>query len=257
MRLALFYITLISFGLLSCVSQSASLETNEETISNSLSEKPITSVTSPSIVHGAGFARLSNFNPSRSFQEAKENAITDLEASILTSVYLEYYGTDDTPSRLKSEFGISDSLLTSQIAIVDSLQVDEWAIFFIKDVNNTTQFPSSLTNSISGLSWDQELFEPRKINGYWIASGLHEQTRFNPDRGWTKAKQNALQNLSEYLNTSVQSLQRTYDNDLSSVHYVTSKHIFNNIGVLGRQMRDGVYYVLVVVKEEDLFRIDS
>lgn len=214
-------------------------------------------VPSPTIVHGAGFARLSSYNPDRSFAEAKQNAIMDLEASILTSVYLEYYGTEDTQSRLRSEFGISDSLMTSQIMVVDSAVVGDWAVFFIRDIDNSFAFPDQAVNSALNTNWTYELYEPRKINGFWVASGMNEQTRFNPGRGWAKAKQNALQNLSEYLNTSVQSLQRTYNDELDTVHYVTSKHVFNNIGVIGRKMIDGTYHVFVMIQENDIIRIDG
>lgn len=217
----------------------------------------ILEVPSPGIVHGAGFARLSSFNPSRSFAEAKRNAFIDLEASILTSVYLEYYGTDGTQSRLKSEFGISDSLEISEIAVVDSAVVGDWAVFFIKDADHTGSFPSQIISTANNANWTYEFFEPRIMDGYWISSGMNEQTRFNPGRGWTKAKQRALQNLSEYLNTSVQSLQRTYDDELDTVHYVTSKHVFSNIGVIGRRMVDSKYHVLIMVNEQDIVRIDA
>ena len=249
MRVLLSTILFISIFQISCKAQGSSVATIIE------SNSQIT-VPSPETVHGAGFARLSNYNPDRSFKEAKENAVTDLEASILTSVYLEYYGTDAT-SRLKAEFGISDSILTSQIAVVDSAIVGDWAVFFIRDINKNFNFPSAAIQNALNTNWAYELYEPRKINGYWVSSGMNEQTRFNPDRGWTKAKQKALQNLSEYLNTSVQSLERAYNDDLSSVHYVTSKHVFNNIGVIGRKMVDGTYHVLIIVSEQDIIRIDG
>jgi hypothetical protein len=213
-------------------------------------------VPSPSIIHGAGFARLSNYNPERSFQQARENAVIDLEASILTSVYLEYYGTG-AATRLQSEFSISDSIQTSQIAVVDSAIIGDWAVFFISDIDRQQSFPTSAIQSALNTNWAYELYEPRKFDDYWVSSGMNEQTRFNPGRGWTKAKQNALQNLSEYLNTSIQSLERAYNDDLSSVRYVTSKHVFNDIGVIGRKMIDGTYYVLVIVKDEDIIRIDG
>ncbi len=249
MRVFLVIILFIALLQISCKAQGSSVATIIE-------PESVKSVPSPGIIHGVGFARLSNYNPGRSFREAKNNAITDLEASILTSVYLEYYGTD-AQSRLEAEFGISDSILTSQIAVVDSAIVGDWAVYFIRDIEVESSIPNSVIEQALNTNWAYELYEPRKINGFWVSSGINEQTRFNPDRGWTKAKQKALQNLSEYLNTSVQSLERAYNDDLSSVHYVTSKHIFNNIGVIGRKMIDGSYHVLVIINEQDIIRIDG
>ena len=216
----------------------------------------IEEVPSPSIVHGAGFARLSNFNPERSFEEAKLNAVIDLEASILTSVYLEYYGTNEQ-SRLNAEFSISDTIISSEVAIIDSVIVGDWAVYFIRDINDSTNFPSQIIDKALTTKWRDELYEPINIEGFWISSGMNTETPFNPGRGWTLAKQNALQNLSEYLNTKVQSLEKTFDNTLSSVHYVTSKHVFNHIGVLSRHIIDNTYYVLVIVNEKNIIRIDG
>lgn len=216
----------------------------------------IEEVPSPSIVHGAGFARLSNFNPERSFEEAKLNAVIDLEASILTSVYLEYYGTNEQ-SRLNAEFSISDTIISSEVAIIDSVIVGDWAVYFIRDINDSTNFPSQIIDKALTTKWRDELYEPINIEGFWISSGMNTETPFNSGRGWTLAKQNALQNLSEYLNTKVQSLEKTFDNNLSSVHYVTSKHVFNHIGVLSRQITDNTYFVLVIVNEENIIRIDG
>ena len=108
MKFLLTNILIFSIALIGCKAQKISV-TSKNTYSI------IEDVPSPSIVHGAGFARLSNFNPERSFEEAKLNAVIDLEASILTSVYLEYYGTNEQ-SRLNAEFSISCLLYTSDAA---------------------------------------------------------------------------------------------------------------------------------------------
>ena len=250
MKISLTLIVFSTFIHLACTAQGSSVATIIESTPQAI-------VKSPTAIHGAGFARLSNYNPDRSFKEARQNAITDLEASILTSVYLEYYGTDDTQSRLNAEFSISDSIRSYQIEVIDSAIVGDWAVFFIRDSENSGSFPSNVIETAQSLNWSYELFEPRNINGYWVSSGFYQQTRFNPDRGWTKAKQNALQNLSEYLNTKVQSLERVYNDDLSSVHYVTSKHVFNNIGVIGRKMMDDKYHVMIIVGDRDIIRIDG
>ena len=234
---------------INCIAQKLSVNSNIE-------PNTIWSIPSPNIVHGAGFAKLSNYNAERSFKEARQNAIIDLEASLLTSVYLEFYGTD-AKSRLKAEFSISDTINASQIAVIDSTIVEDWAVYFIRDNKDTIHFPSEIIEQALSTNWNNELYEPRNIAGFWISSGMSKETPFNPDRGWTLAKQHALQNLSEYLKTRVQSLERTYDDTLSSVHYVTSKHIFNSIGVIGRKKLEDTYYVMVIVHGKDIIGLDE
>lgn len=213
-------------------------------------------VSSPSKIHGAGFARLSNYNPDRSFKQAKQNAIVDLEAALLTSVYLEYYGNNTISSRLRAEFAIADDLNEFEYIAIDSLVVGEWAVYFVSEPN-ATSLPLKTVAKAQNSSWTAPYFEPHMIDGFWIGSGSHPQTRFNPNRGWTKARQEALKNLSEYLNTKVQALERTYDNDYSSVHYVTSKHVFQSIGVIDRLQVDDEYHVLIMIRESDIIRIDE
>lgn len=216
--------------------------------------KSVQNIAPPNIIHGIGFAKLSELNPDRSFIEARKKAIIDLEASILTSVYLEFYGTE-LQSSLEAEFGISDTLFDSEIAMVDSTTIEDWAIYYVRHIENNISFPISVINDAIETNWTTELYEPRIINGFWISSGLHKKSRFNPNRGWFKAKQNALKNLSEYLNTNVQSLQRIQNNDFESVHYVTSKHVFNHIGVVARKVIDEIYHILLIIHEQDIVKI--
>ncbi|MBO6792342.1 MAG: hypothetical protein JJ895_00435 [Balneolaceae bacterium] len=238
--------------LASCIS-SKPTATNNQTLTSLES----VSIPAPNQIHGIGFARLSNYNQERSFQEAKRNAITDLESSLLTSVYLEYYGDNTISSKLRAEYGIADDLQSHEYTVLDSLAVGDWAIYFLSDPSIKERFPLTLIAKAQNLNWTDALFEPQIVDGFWIASGYHEQTQFNPDRGWTKAKQHALKNLSEYLNTKVQSLQRTYNNDFSSVHYVTSKHVFNSIGVIDRAHIGKNYHVLIMIRESDIIRVDE
>ena len=127
-------------------------------------------------------------------------------------------------------------------------------VYFIRDVNDTTNFPSQIIDKALTTEWRDELYEPINIEGFWISSGMNTETPFNLKAGhWP----NKMHNLSEYLNTKIQSLEKTFDNTLSSVHYVTSKHVFNHIGVLSRHIIDNTYYVLVIVNEKNIIRIDG
>ncbi len=252
MKCFLIFVLVMTVCVLSCASS--------EQVSEVEFTEPITNaftIPSPFQVHGIGFARLSSYNPNRSFREARQNAITDLESSRLTSVYLEYYGDDGIQSRLRAEYGISDTIQPSEYSVLDSLTIDDWAVYYLADETGLSSFPPRLIAKAQNTNWTQEFFEPQLIDGYWIASGHYPQTRFNPNRGWTKAKQHALKNLSEYLNTKVQALQRSYNDDFSEVHYVTSKHVFNSIGAIDRIMMDKSYHVLIMIRESDVIRIDE
>ena len=217
----------------------------------------VTDVPSPTTIHGIGFSRMSNYNPERSYKKARESAFIDLEASLLTSVMLEYYGTDNSPSRLRSEFAISDSIQSEQVINVDSVHIGEWAVYYLADQQETYSFPQAIVDAALMTSWIEDLYTPKNIDGFWIAAGSSKATSYNPNRGWTRAKQHALTQLSEFLNTKVQSLERLTNENLETVHYVTSKHIFNNIGVIGRRVIDDKYVVLVIVDELNVIQLED
>lgn len=215
-------------------------------------------IPSPPTIHGIGFSRMSNYNPDRSYNAARESSTIDLESSILTSVLLEYYGTEDSPTRLRSEFAISDTLSIDQIITVDSAHVEDWAVYYISANGFDYRFPDVIVENARATSWTDVLYAPQNMDGeFWIAAGSSKGTQYNPNRGWTRAKQQALTNLSEYLNTSVQSLERLKDQNLETIHYVTSKHIFQNIGVIGRKVIDDTYFVLVIVEAKNIIALEN
>jgi hypothetical protein len=214
-------------------------------------------VPSPGILHGIGFSRYSNFDPDRSFKKARESAETDLAASTITSVILEYYGTSTLPTQLKSEFGISDSIHQINIVALDSARVGDWAVYLISDASNTVEFPGSLIKTALSANWVADNFEPVNIDGYWISTGYFDANEFNPDRSWTLAKQEALKNLSLFLSTVVQSNQREFNNQYRNINYTTSKFLFKHIGVIGRKKAGNKVYVLIVVNEQNVVKIEA
>ena len=214
-------------------------------------------VPSPGILHGIGFSRYSNFDEERSYKEARRNAEIDLAASIMTSVYLEYFGTSTLPTQLKSEYGISDSLQVDRILAVDSTRVGDWAVYIVKDVDRDISFPENAIELANSTPWAIENFEPVKVDGYWLAAGFSENNDYNPDRSWALAKQEALKNLSLYLSTVIKSNQREYDNSYRSINYTTSKHIFSQIGVIGRRFVDNKTHVLLLIKEEHAHNFEN
>lgn len=227
------------------ISVSVSAQTTPPPIANT------TEILSPSYIHGIGVSRYSEFDPARSFKKARERAEIDLAASLLTSVYLEYYGTSTLPTQLESEFGISDSLRRVQIAAVDSAQVGDWAVFFLKSTTRDTDIPATVRDEALALHWATDPFEPVRVGGYWIASGTVPVNDFNPNRSWAEVKQEALKNLSLFLSTVVQANQREFNNSYRSINYTTSKHIFRDIHVLGRKKVNNSLFLMLAVKESN------
>ncbi|MCG8373143.1 MAG: hypothetical protein MI700_06400 [Balneolales bacterium] len=256
------YIFIVSTGVYSCSPAPIQEHLPAIQVSDSLPvfEKPPVenlNIPAPSEFYGIGFARHSNYDEPRSYAEAREYARVDLAANILTSVYLEYYGTNTQPTQLQAEFAITDTLPSSDTIVIDSTKVGDWAVYYIGSKNTISELPEQLTTKALSLNWTTDFFEPVNIDGYWVAAGWVPVNVYNPNRGWTLARQEALKNLSLHRSSVVQANERLYNEVYRSINYTTSKHVFNNIHPIGRKLINNNIYVLIAIHQDDLIRIDE
>lgn len=214
-------------------------------------------VPAPRVLHGIGFSRFSSFDEPRAYQKARKNALMDLAASKMTSVYLEYYATNTLPTQLTAEFAIADLNSSQHVHCIDSLRVGDWAVYLVQEAEETTSLPEEIIHQASSLPWLNENFEPVNLHGFWLSAGHAPNNAFNPNRSWILAKQDALKHLSLFLSTVVQSNQREFDNTYRSIHYITSKYIFHDIGVISRRFSNNQAHVLVAVKEENAYNLKN
>jgi hypothetical protein len=203
-------------------------------------------------VHGFGITRYSATDPDRSFADAYQLAIEDLNASMMTSVRLEIYGTHTLDPRVRSEFAIGDDPEKSQIVSLDSVQAGNWAIYLIGHKGSRSSIPEHNLSAVNHIDWTRDNAQPVQVDAYWLSAGSASISRYHPQRSFTLAKQQALQTLSLHLQTVVQSMERDVNERRSSISYHTSRNLFTNIHVIKRFEQSGQVYVVVAVNSRDI-----
>lgn len=203
-------------------------------------------------LHGFGITQNSRIDPERAFREAREKAINDLKSNLMTSVLLEVYSTHNLDPRIRSEFAINDEINEENIIPRDSMQVGEWAVYIVGYKLQDRALPTTYDDNRSSRNWKDDLFSPVNINGVWFSAGTAQWSRFNPERSFILAKQNALQNLSFYRQTVVQAQERLYNESLSNINYHTSRSVLTNIHVVRREQEGANAHVLIAVHNDDI-----
>ena len=203
-------------------------------------------------LHGFGITQYSRIDPERAFRDAREKAIKDLKSNLMTSVLLEVYSTHRLDPRIRSEFAINDEINEENIIPRDSIQVGQWAVYIVGYKLQDSPLPVTFDESRSSRNWKDDLFSPVNINGVWFSAGTAQWSRFNPERSFILAKQNALQNLSFHRQTVVQAQERLYNEDLSNINYHTSRSVLTNIHVVRREQEGSNAHVLIAVHDDDI-----
>lgn len=107
-------------------------------------KRTIQSYPTADYMHGFGISRYSDFDPDRAYSEAYENALQDLNSNMMTSVILEFYGTQTIQPRLHAEFAIRDEIDIQQTVRKDSMRIGDWAVFIIGHKNRIGKLPPGL-----------------------------------------------------------------------------------------------------------------
>ena len=204
------------------------------------------------LVHGFGISNFSKYDTLGSYLNSRENALEDLKASLFTSVILEYYGTNTLNVRLKTEFSILDSINTDQ-EILEEYFIDDDVIVVILKLEDE-RFSKYFQSNYLELEKLNSLVTTIKSGNWWLAYGDASYSVFNPNDSCVNAKQDALKNLSTHLGSKIQSVQSEFNDDFSSITYLTSKTIFKNIIVVYREMKEDKCKVKIAVNLNDILK---
>lgn len=210
-------------------------------------------------IHGLGIAHFSSFNPSAGYRKAFDRAVQDLNANLLTSVYLETFNVTANQPHRNYEFAIDAQIDSTSVSKTDSSTTEDYVYYLVTIDSVYDEIPftyADISNRVA--NWNQEeYFNPVQVNGYWIAAGYHDYSRFNPYKSWAKAKLEALSNLSRHLSTGIQSMSKHLNTRLQEITYSYSKSVFQHIYILQRQRIDDTSYVLLAVSQDQIVQIDN
>lgn len=175
----------------------------------------------PKKVQGIGIANYSQFNPAKSWDEAFEYALQDLNANHSLLIYHFGYQIGRSPLHTRSNDAIRNFLASTQVAIVDSVRWEGQAFLLVEP---KSQIPDSLIYPERDFKPVEDSLTKHSANAsstnQWIrTSGSAARINSNWNISITKAKQNALRNLAEDLAIQVRietysqnNVQRRYYN---------------------------------------------
>lgn len=216
-------------------------------------KRTIQSYPTANYVHGFGISRYSDFDPDRAYSEAYHKALQDLNSNLMTSVILEFYGTQTLQPRLYAEFAIRDEIDIQQTVRKDSMRIGDWAVFIVGHKNRIGKLSPDLMDHPAVLNDFDTSLSPVQAGNFWLASGSAPYSEYNPYRSFTLAKQNALQNLSLHIQTVVQGSQKALNENMQTITYQTSRNVFSDIYVMKREQSDGRIHLLIAVEEDNIF----
>ncbi|MDR9416734.1 MAG: hypothetical protein RI564_10645 [Gracilimonas sp.] len=204
------------------------------------------------LLHGLGVQPISSYNPDDAFKKACEDALEDLNSNIFLSVYIEMFKSNDRTLYDFPELSVRDTVLSYENNVVkrDSFAVQDKAFCVAGITNNSTPMSRS-TPPLNEL-----MVSPVKVGNTWFAIGKAKSTKYNPTIAWMKAKNDAIQELTKVLKTSVQSLSRrveTNSTDQSAeMTYFKSNMIYNNIYNVSRYASSRSFVVVIAVRQQDI-----
>lgn len=212
----------------------------------------LTSFYKNTALHGFGVQNLSSYNQEISFEEACEDALSDLNSNLFLSVYLETFKKDDIYFYNFPELSVRDTLLSYGESVIkqDSLQINNQAVCVagLSGGNESITAPMPDVNEL--------MVSPLKVGDTWFAIGKSNITSFSQSQSWMKAKNHAVRELTKVLKTSVQSLKKQFEDNstsqISELTYFKSNVIIQNIHNVQRFTTDDLFVVVIAVKQEDV-----
>lgn len=124
---------------------------------------------------------------------------------------------------------------------------------------DTTEIELAPAPRVSNVCTDNPVLggsEPVKVGDCWYVSGYSEYSRFVPHNSYVRARQNALENLGEYLGIRIQSMHRQFDNITRMVDYHKAAYIFRDVNMVGLKITDDEVEVRLGIPESGIISLN-
>lgn len=242
----------------------------------------------PGFTHGVGIAERSSYYPDRSYRQARERAVEDLNANTMTLVSVEYFSLGAAEPRRHAEVAIEQIYSEERVTPVDSARAGGRVYYLVAPPDGGTEAGELRSDPGDDEQGDQEAVRDRlerlasqerrerqatglqapaglevrgdvvRSGGYWFALGDVELSGIAPYRSWARSKQDGLKQLSRRLTTFVRTM-RQYSQlmDAGSVMHSRSRVILQNVKVVERSMQNGRARSIVAVHEDDVIRLSA
>lgn len=206
-------------------------------------------------VQGIGIVDYSRFNPDKSWEEAFELAIDDLNANHSLLVYHSGYQIGQGPLRTRSNYAIRTILDSAQVAVVDSARWNGRAFILIEPKNPVSDsiiYPDKKFETVDDTLLESPSNSSENTTQQWIRTvGSAPRINSNWNMSVTKAKQNALRNLAEDLAVKTSTEIYSKNNVQRRFYNFSTTYAFQRIKTLKRSFNtDSVKVQLAVDPQE-------
>jgi hypothetical protein len=196
-----------------------------------------------------GFAITSNLNPysQASLDNFKGRAEEDFRSSLLTSVYLAFFGNLEYSMRTFREFAIHDYPLDS-LAVIDSTVIGRYTVLRVGHLTETDA-PCRVSRQNIGS-------EPVLDSGCWFVKGEVYSSGVDPHRSYIEARQEALQRLSLYLGTRVNSHIMANGRQVLDTNFQFSSFVFFDISIVQLIITDNRTEIVLGIPSNSLLSLN-
>lgn len=202
-------------------------------------------------VHGLGVVPISSYAEDAAFKEACEFALEDLNTNLFMSVYIEEFKSNEFTTYNFPELSIQDTVLNYGPSVV---KADSFALGGQAYCVAESQGISSINSAMPPA--EELMISPQRSGNYWFAIGKAPATRFNPSIAWMRAKNDAIQDLTKVLRTSVQSRVLRFDegtrDQMEEITYFKSNLIYNNIYNVRRYVTSKSFVTVIAVRQNEV-----
>jgi hypothetical protein len=208
-------------------------------------------------VKGMGVAPYSKFNPEKAWKEALSKGVDDLNANHSMIVYSYGKKVGRGPWRFESNYAIRSFLDTTQVSVVDSARWKGRAFVLIEPTNavpDSTIYPNQKYRTLEKSTFSSSGIS-RADEGWLHSTGATPRIDSNWFMSFSKAKQDALRRLAEYLATQVST--ETYSKNNITMQYssFSSMFAFQRIKVLSRSFTPDSVKVEIAVKPHEVKKL--
>lgn len=206
-------------------------------------------------VEGLGVANYSQFNPEKSWSEALQRAVSDLNAN--HSLIVSHYGyrIGRGPLRIRSDYAMRTFFDSTKVTVIDSARWKGRAFIRVKPA---TALPDSLLYPNERFrAVDQNRIQTVNNDSHqWLLStGSTPRIDSNWYMSITKAKQDALRKLAEDLTIKVTS--ETYSKGATTMSYYSFSTLFafQRVRVLKREFNTDSIRVQVAIHPREIKKL--
>jgi hypothetical protein len=209
----------------------------------------------PPVPHGVGVAPFWKSDSARSYFEARQLAIQDLNASDRLVVTVETALSKQFPYMMAQEFAIDERFSFENTVGIDSVVIDNRVYYLVAATNVPVNHKARIAIP-ERPEWVTDTMTPSSTEEIYSSGGRYKIFVYTKQNSWIKTKQDALAQLAQFVSLSVKTNQKTYEQSISQTIYIKSRILIQDVMVKERWSDGTNYYMLLHVLKHNVKSLD-